>query len=46
MKTCMYRIECEMLIIFLNKYTIYIHCRKIYYSFVRTLETGEEASAW
>ena len=26
------------------KYTIYVHCRKIYNLFVRALETGRKAS--
>jgi len=29
-----------------NKYTIYVHCQKIYNLFVCTLETGRKASQW
>ena len=29
-----------------SKYTIYVHCQKIYNLFVRTLEKGRKASLW
>jgi hypothetical protein len=29
-----------------DKYTIYVHCRKIYNLFVRTLETGRKTDLW
>ena len=46
MKTCMYRIVCEMLIFFLNKYTTYIAEKYIIYLYelkkqVEKLALGE-----
>ena len=37
-------LKIDMFILFTNKYTISVHCRKIYNLFARALETGSKAS--